>query len=186
MLFLSWKSDFKKTACHLVLKPQGNGILNQVILFYFCCCTRIGLRQKLKTEVFRSPLLRGATGNSLSLGLPEGFWELEDMVPLSLLSPSPPAPLEFKWEGNSTKDWNHQVAGLMVRAVFLEHFSLFSGSAVEPSEAARRARRNQECLQEEPSILWWNTCWAESSGGSPWCCFQNTQGWFLSAGPECW
>ena len=34
-MFLSWKSDFKKTACHLVLKPQGNGILNQVFLFYF-------------------------------------------------------------------------------------------------------------------------------------------------------
>ena len=99
----------------------------------------------------------------------------------------PQPPLEFKWEGNSSKDWNHQVAGLMVRAVFLEHFfSVLWECSGAKGSSKRRAHRNQECLQEEPSILWWNTCWAESSGGSPWCCFQNTQGRFLSGGPECW
>ena len=34
-MFLSWKSDFKKAACDLLLKPQANGILNQVFFFFF-------------------------------------------------------------------------------------------------------------------------------------------------------
>lgn len=156
--------------------------------FFFCCCTRIGLRQKLKTEVFRAPLLRGATGNCLSLGLPEGFRELEDMVPLSLLTSSPcPAALEFKWEGDLSKDWNHQVAGLMVRVVFLEFFfSLLLEYSGAKWSSKKIAHKNQECLKEEPLIPWWNTCWVKSSGASPWCCLQNMQGLFLGGGHECW
>lgn len=95
--------------------------------------------------------------------------------------------LEFKWEGDSSKDWNHQVAGLMLRAVFLAFFfSVLLECSGATWSSKKIACKNQECLKEEPSIPWWNTCWVKSSGSSPWCCLQNMQGLFLGGGHECW
>lgn len=181
MLFLSWKSDFKKAAYDLVLKPQDNGILNQVFFFFFLLLYQNWTKAKAEKRSLQGPTSKGSHRELPIIGSPWRFLRVGRHGSFFTAFPQPL--LEFKWEGDSSKDWNHQVAGLMLRAVFLEFFSsvlLECGGAKWSSK--KIACKNQECLKEEPSIPWWNTCWVKSSGSSPWCCLQNMQGLFWVGG----
>ena len=186
-MFLSWKSDFKKAACDLLLKPQANGILNQVF-FFFLLLYQNWTKAKAENRSLQGPTSKGSHRELPIFGSPWRFLRVGrhgSSFTTYLQRPSPA--LEFKWEGDLSKDWNHQVAGLMVRVVFLEFFfSILLECSGAKWSSKKIAHKNQECLKEEPSIPWWNTCWVKSSGGSPWCCLQNMQGLFLGGGHECW
>ena len=58
-MFLFWKSDFKKAACDLVLKPQSNGILNPVF-FFFLLLYQNWTKAKAENRSLQGPTSKGS------------------------------------------------------------------------------------------------------------------------------